>query len=748
MNRKKYLSISLGCLAALLCFNSYAFGQPGGSADDQSVSQPTEWELEQEWLEGRDVEAALRILKELRDDTEFSLEDEGLLRVLNWQLRFEQLNEAEKTFNQIPESFVVSESENQFPFALALKLNKVPHQYDILEEFINRPTLVLDQTQREIGQDRINMWRVFQQCQARDLEAAIRYAEQISVSPELLDEPFGQRDYKTSEYLCVSAYNTIFGVAVSAGNAELAAELLDKFEYDSDRRTLLRHREDSIRELEPSEAREQLLSNLRESYQERRKVQKQQVKDKDFAAMEESLKGFGENPDRNFKRAIQLMQIYQELGRSDDLARWLDLVVATADTYRSPDPKLFELFAANGRESQAIEYFGPLALVSSNRFQSVQAARQPLCRYAVKLAKEGKLLQVAEVISSIKEPVWRSAALAKMSQVVASSEPELSRQWWDESNRVLDLVEDTELFDLRLGRNYVHLSLASVQEDFDDMMARFKDKSRAASSLERWMQNSIGVEELPSSMVRKCVDIIANFDARKLEGIVGDLQQDDRYEDCVYAAMRMQEDTDIGYFSYVNYQFKQFFEYAIDRMSIEQIETIFDRQLAKHRGVVMKAAMVAAKDQKRDDIVELIWARMDDTDDDLRLFNKLAGYFIKNGNRDKLKTLLELPWPESQFLDDDPVGNNWRLEINGYRGLPQELAAQIGGTEMLEFAESIERPEARAIAYQQALLQVAEDGGLAKVEQLCNKMVDRRQRAQILLSVVEKYLSRPVKRKN
>jgi len=157
----------------------------------------------------------------------------------------------------------------------------------------------------------------------------------------------------------------------------------------------------------------------------------------------------------------------------------------------------------------------------------------------------------------------------------------------------------------------------------------------------------------------------------------------------------------------------------------------------------MVGCFEAAKGERRSEIVELILERESTTDVDLNLHNKLVHYFIDEGKLNSLRALLIREAPESQFLDDSPVVNSWRVSNGRYEDAAAKLAKKIGGRAMLDFAATLARPLARQVATSEALIQVSEEKGLAAASEMGHEIAQGNERAQLLLNVVEKHLLPP-----
>ena len=713
--------------------------------DPPSEKTPSKWQVQQQWDESRDIETALRLMQELRDGPENQMTKNELLQILQWQLRFRAVDQAEKTFNLISEYATGEGSNDQFPGSLSGKLGAMPDKYDYLEAFINRPTLLVSSDARKIGLDRLTSWRVLTLART-DLPAAVELAGQFSIQPEDL-EPSGQRDYRTAEYLCVNMWSTLFGLALAAEDSTLALEILEKFEHPRDQSTIKRFtRGEKIMQLPESESRKKLLSyfEVRKSWAERQKSISQFIKLKDFPSAEKALESFPDEPSRRMDEVGKLMKAYLHGDRLDDVNRWLDRIMEIANECRCDDRYMIEPFVVTGRYEDAKTFFGPLKISLKNHYSAVHMDRQPLGKIALKALESGNLLQASELVAAIEEPTWRSGAYAALSQAVSGEQPELSQEWWQESEKALQLIEDSKVHDLRLMHNYELLDIDTVQAKLPQLMERFNDPAFAAQAISTWLVASLERGVAPKTIMRSMIDQIAEIDPRQVENVVEQLQEKQQMEDCIYAALRLREDTEPAYFSYINYEFRSFFQYTKGHLSNEHFATIFDYQLAKHRGIIMMHALGGTKDdEQKSQVIEMIMERLEDTDMDVRLYSVLASHFIEIGDLDRLREILNRDIPADQFLDDDPEVFDWRVGTPDSSWLPARLAEKIGGQKMLEFARSLERKETRQVAYAQASQQVAIDQGLKEAAEVCLEILDRRERAELLLQVINRHLRQP-----
>ncbi len=728
-------------LCGLLLFSSPQVFAQDGTEGDAAKAAPTQWQLQQQWEDSREVDEALQVLKQLRDDPASELSNEQNLTILHWQLRYRAAPDAETTFNLIPEFVVGTASQNQFPYSLTRKLGAAPDRYDFLQNFIARPTLKIDPAIRRTGNDRIFHWRSSQLLGNNQLDKAIEVANQISVATDDLLE-VRHRDYRTSEYLLVNTWQAIFSWALANGKPELSLEVLQKFEHQPDRSSILEYSLERVQALPESETRTKLLANYanHDSAYQRSKKAKRMIAQQDLESAEALVSSFASEPSRYMSAAIKLIKAYQKKGQNQEVGRWLDRILAAQDEFISPDKSLLNLMIEHDRMEQAVQYFAALKYTKP-RYGSIQRNSQPLIGLAVQMIKDKRELEASEVVAAIQEPAWKSMAYAGISQI--TDQTDQRDEWWQESMKFLEQVSEPKVHDSTLAHNIQLLNLEQHFADIPNLLARFNDEKISSTTLARWASSALQNDQLSTEMTRSIIDRIESIDPRHLEPVAEQLVEQKRFEDCVYAMMKLREDTDPAYFSYVNYEFQAFFEFGIDRLTNEQLAAIFDRQLPKHRGIIMARALKCAKGEQRKEVVKLVQERLtENTDADVRLHNQLAKYFIEQNDLDQLRSLLEMDWPDDQFLDDDPVVNEWAIGRADYPWLPPQLAEKIGGAAMLEFARSLKHPTRRKVAYITALGEVIEAEGVLATQEICQEVEDPAERATLLLSLIDGYLSK------
>ncbi|MGI9516086.1 MAG: hypothetical protein ACR2NP_03485 [Pirellulaceae bacterium] len=727
-------------------------GPAGQQTDNESKlsghNQRTPWQLEQEWQETRDVESALKLLGELRDDPNCQLSEQQLLIILQLQLRFDDVDQAEATFNKFPD-YVVNASDGQFPYPLTRKMGSRPDQRDAVESFINRPMLEIEGRHRQVGRDRINSWRVWSLAAKDKMLQAIDAARRISVQPSEFPEA-RHRNHGSNEYLSRSAWKSIFSAAIRNDMPDLALEVIEQFEFTSDRSDLLQYNEDEILALEASPDREALVEILRQvrggrslSYRHDKSNFARLLREHDFAGLESSLADFDDRPTVRMSRALEVMELYHEQANEVAVNRWLDRVVESAAIFRCNERKLLDLFIHMDRLDDAIAYFGPKSC-DERKSSNVALNKQPLGGLAIEHVREGRLELAEQIALAIEDPVWRSGTLAAMSMVIDEGQPALAADWWSNSLKLLDEISHPKLHDVRLQHNGLTLMAKNRSAEAFELLAAFREPRLAARALAKWTIRALEQEALSTPMIRQCIDRVAELDARELENMTSHFLDTQDAENCIYVALRLRDDTDMGYFSYIHYYFQLIFERYGDTLTMEQITQIFDNQLPKHRGAVMANCLRALdeNEQRRDGVVKQVLDRLDDCDVDLSLHNALMQIFVEQEDLDRLRVLLDRDVPDSQFLDDDPVSNSWRVS-NHYTFSPERLAEKIGGEGMLSFAKSLKLARMRQVAYAQALFQMVEDEGIDRVESICGEIADPKERADTLLEVIDKYLTPP-----
>ena len=299
---------------------------------------------------------------------------------------------------------------------------------------------------------------------------------------------------------------------------------------------------------------------------------------------------------------------------------------------------------------------------------------------------------------------------------------------------MLEVADPVQRDDL-LVRNLDFLNLEFESERVDEIVALIASPKKKAELLSHLLTSAIKQDALPEEEFQRRVDQISALDPARLEDVFAWCisQKDLRF--AVILAMKIRDDTDAAFLSWPWLRLNYFFEYATDKITLEQICSIFDNQYSKHRGCVMASCLRHATGRRRLEVLQAALDRYNDTDANLSLHNEVVKALIEKGDLNKLREILDRPMPNWQLLNDTPVTNAWIY------GLARKLAQKIESAEMLEFAISLKQPKIKGIAGTEAMIELANKDSFQKAADTCRELTDSEFRAHVIVRLVKWHLA-------
>ncbi len=681
-----------------------------------------------------DVTEAIELLRLALQEPKLS--DDDRETAIYCLFRHGHFDEAETQFNLISHT-ILADTDIPFPYMLA----RWSKNYEQLESFIARPTLDIPETRRRYVMDQVKSFRVNKSIKEKNVDAAIAIAKSLSVQPAHL-MPDTNTNSASSEYLLMSIWSQIIGLQLELQQGQQALESLKQFRHEKDRRRLGRHLEERLGGLESQAIRDQLQVQFGEATKRGvvRRIKTSQfdtaIKDCDWQTSETLLADVFDSPEKDINRVTRLILAYQDHQETERADRWLDRVFQIRFERRTGDAKMLKAMLAANRFEEALQYFGPLSPIHIPRQTTPPNKRQqPLIQLAVSIARDSDLEKAHTVANSILNPYWRSVALADLAKAIASVHPTQAAEWEQLAQQTMLEIEDPVQRDNLLVRNLDFLNLEFESERVDEIVALIASPKKKAELLSRILTSAIKRDDLPEEDFQRRVDQISAFDPARLEDVFARCisQEDLRY--AVIFAMKIRDDTDPAYLSWPWLRLDSFFEYATDKITLEQICSIFDNQLSKHRGCVMASCLRHASGPRRWEVLQAALDRYSDTDANLSLHNQVVEALIEKGDINTLREILDRPMPNWQLLNDHPVTNAWSYE------LARKLAKKIGSAEMLEFAKSLEQPKIKGIAGTEAMIELANKDSFQKAADTCRELTDSELRAHVIVRLVKWHLA-------
>lgn len=613
-----------------------------------------------------------------------------------------------------------------------------------LLKVVEHPRLKVSDNARRYRADGLRDSMVHVLVQIPLLEEAIMHASEMSMKPETLTQgtemfnPLGM-------HLC-DAWGEIAKWYMKQGQFDDAIKICRRFEDPEVRRRMMSDFEEEIIACPSVLHREELLrlfEGSKENAPERVVIKEDEVIAKllnqgDLDQAEALIISYESFENYSvLRRAVQLVESFQKAGL-DDRAESLLRFICQTPGHRVMNGDIAEALKRGRLFDLAIEFLGPLRISSDMTSPLFVQYHQPLYKFAEGAIKDGDLSNAIRFADAIQEPAWRSSTFMMLYKKAKAASEVQRESWFQVSIDAASKIKDERLRDwkllIQLGKRP-----PKTQAQKEELGALIKDPKLRASLLADWIvlwlaSDSMGKEEMES-----CIDEVAKVDPSALEDILDHFIEAKNVEDAVKIAKRYQHADSMS-----AYRFRYLFELMRkNKQAISEMLDIARVQPVEHRQRVLYYAFNGLESDQHYEFAKRILPRLDGTEVDLDLTNKLLQVFSANDDLKGMIAVLNLKLPENQFRYDEPSANAWRSVATG-------MSDKLGAWSMIDFSKRIHdrrvRAETFALGISELLRETHQsDAGFETAIKTIEKSTDSIAQGHAMMVIAKAILELPKK---